>query len=236
MGAQCQRTEREAGLLETGPGALACGELLRSLFKLEGECALKSSNHLTERLPKEGKSAWPLSVTRGKFLTFSVNVLKGLMSGWVFTFSSREIPYFHPFWLCRNVLSSNILGIQRAPLYDPNPSFYFHWTNGIMGCDRAWKFPPKVSNWSFQAIKLSAPWIVNSAPLFLLVSAAVLAAYVLVFQTEGGFKRPEKNASQVSVSWSQARTEVKAKGTWGLVLLPTAWRGLTWLALRARQP
>lgn len=97
-------------------------------------------------------------------LTFSVNVLKGRINGWVFTFSSREIPYFHPFWLCRNVLSSNILGTLRALLCDPQPSFYFHWTNRIMECDRAWKFPPKISNWSFKPVRLSAPWVLNPAP------------------------------------------------------------------------
>lgn len=60
---------------------------------------------LSDTIPEEGHSrpSW-LQIL---LLTFSVNVLKGRISGWVFTFSSREIPYFHPLWLCRNVLSSN---------------------------------------------------------------------------------------------------------------------------------
>lgn len=141
MGAQSQRTEHKVGLLETGRGLLPTWWAPEQ-FTSTGEWICPELLWPSEGIPKEGKSAWPLSVTRIQFLTFSVNVLKGLISGWVFTFSSREIPYFHPFWLCRNVLSSNILGIQRALLCDPNPSFYFHWTNGIMGCDKSLEIPP----------------------------------------------------------------------------------------------
>lgn len=55
-------------------------------------------------------------------ITFSVKVLKGLINGWVFVFSSSETPYFHPLLVWKKIY---ILKWEQDRRINANLQVYF---------------------------------------------------------------------------------------------------------------